>query len=463
MKIKVRRWVLFLLILFIYQSCKSVSLEVKNEHREIFEQPDKICGTGLSQLKEFKTKWEAEEAARERARAELARVLKVEIVNTTSDTLGATVEDVEKKFQSKTETYTQTLLENHRISVFYNTPEKGDITAVACIERDEYDKKVRRDLENKKSYVITPFHEGLNALKMCDLSEAFKRFIESKNKLSEFFNGLPLIEEINEKKRDVGGILSARISQILNAVKIKIPDEKFVFSINGEPFKRPSVRVIYLCNREESPMKGISLRADFIKGDGIFSSDEVFTDTNGWAEIPLEWIDTEKSDFEASIKIMFNPERYPVEGLPSARINIYKEVVMGYSVNYFLDGKRIPSSSITNKIKEIMRENNFKSEEFSIDDEEAGRKYSYFLILTGEAKRKNGRCNLSCSAKVVGSIVFYSVLENRYLLKLENISAEGRGKTIDEAMSNAFENMNGIFEKNIRSAVDEIKKMEVKK
>jgi hypothetical protein len=114
---------------------------------------DLFLGEGVAELKEFKDDGlKALEAARERARAALAASIQVRITSETSEVSKNGKDGSTEELSSKSRSLSDLVLENIRSEDFVDFPEKGRITVLAYVTKEDY----RRQLAGKAVKVYRP-------------------------------------------------------------------------------------------------------------------------------------------------------------------------------------------------------------------------------------------------------------------------------------------------------------------
>ncbi|MFH1824487.1 MAG: hypothetical protein ABH873_04595 [Candidatus Firestonebacteria bacterium] len=441
------------------------------EVNEKLKDPNYYCEKALAEYAEFDgNSWKTIEEAKKRARLELAKRLKVRVINTVSDTIKKDNKLVEEKFESKTTTYVDALLENVKVEEFEKYREKDQVTAIAYLPVRIYKDKVEADLKSKKISISTPFEQGLEAMKQKNYGQALTQFINSRAKLVDSFSGL-LNEDIDEdgKTEDVGGILSARISEIVNNLELKSLDDKIFFDSDGKITKKPTVFVSYrVDSNNRQPVSGIPLKVAFIKGEGKISEVPLKTSGQGDLEIPIENINVDSSTKEVTVNVEIDGEKIGLEKtfyLPICRIEMYKKKAVAYCVNFFSDGLKTHPASWVDEIKGMIIDYGFGVEEYDIKEKDISTTtinditktnvdYFIYVMMTSESKKDPYDMY---NAMLTSKASIYSFPEEKIYKTIEGISASGYSTTGLNAGYDALGKVKNTLMDKIKAVIKDLK------
>lgn len=143
----------FFLLLCAAPLAASQSIAMKS-YLALKQDSDLFVGEGTAELKDFDSKAKALDAARSRAKASLAESVKVRISSETSESLKNEDGKVSEKILSESKSKTDLELENVKYMEMPDFPEKGQMTVVASLSKEDY----RRQLAGKKVSVFLPEH-----------------------------------------------------------------------------------------------------------------------------------------------------------------------------------------------------------------------------------------------------------------------------------------------------------------
>src|SRR5258708_6643732 len=119
----------------------------------IKEDSDRFVGEGVAELKEFDgDSVKALAAAKERARGDLASNVRVQVSSDTAEKLESKNGKVTEELKSESKSHADVALENVKYMEFKDFPEKGQMTVLASLSKEDY----RRQLAGKKVSVYLP-------------------------------------------------------------------------------------------------------------------------------------------------------------------------------------------------------------------------------------------------------------------------------------------------------------------
>lgn len=443
----------------------------KKEINEKLKNPQYYCAEALAELKEFKDfLWDTKKAARERAREELAKRIKVRVVSTVVDIIKSNKEQVEEILESKTQTYCDELLEEIEVRDYGDYPKKGVVTAIAYILENKYTESVERDLRNKKGWIITPLSEGIKAAEQKNFGLALSQFIKSRKTLFDNFEGIPMNEDItgDGKPEEIGGFLSARIGEIISHIEIKTMDEKIPFDNEGIVSKKPTVFVFYIDSRGKTPVSGIPLKVDFVRGSGNISKIPLQTGIQGDAQIPIESVNIDPTVKEMPLNVVIDRERLGLEKsirLPSCPIILHKAKSIAYSINFFNSGSRSKPSSLVDSVKSLLANYEYGIEEYDIKGREvkeadirgaASLNVDYLVHIVVSAA--GGEVDYGMYYSNASSKAFiYSLPNGKIVAAIEGPSAKGYGTSVSRAGWDALGKVKSKLMGRVKEKIRELK------
>jgi hypothetical protein len=132
------------------------------QYNHLKDDSDAYVGEGIAKLEEFGGDPDkAQEAARQRAKADLAGAIKVQISSVNTESIRADKEGVSEQLSSKSSASSDLSIENVKTRVFIDLPALGKVTVLAYVTKEDY----RRQLAGKKVSVYLPEY-GLKLMMM---------------------------------------------------------------------------------------------------------------------------------------------------------------------------------------------------------------------------------------------------------------------------------------------------------
>ncbi len=168
---------LFLLQLTLPLGAAEDANKLSKRYLKLKDSSDAYVGEGVAKLTEFAGDGlKALEAARERARANLAASVRVRIVSETREQSSSGPEGSTETVESKSASLADVILENVRVEDFIGLPDKDQITALAIVSKQDY----RRQLAGKGPRVYRPEY-GLRLIYVATTTFDFQKVVGDEN------------------------------------------------------------------------------------------------------------------------------------------------------------------------------------------------------------------------------------------------------------------------------------------
>jgi hypothetical protein len=235
--------------------------------------------------------------AKNRAREELARQIRVKVESdfsmiTEKRGVGASAE-VQQEITQRLETYTSQVLTNVQESEsFIDFPRKGDVTVLVFITKEEYEVKVKEDLNQKKNMVVEAVKQAEKALKNKEYVRSLQQFLEAGEMQRAFFGRVPVYAEIDGDglRDELSNHVTFRVEGITSRIQLTLLNDSFLYDPEGHLERQPRVLAQYLDGTgAKVPVTSLPLVATFAEGQGNVSS--CVTGVYGQAELPVNHVD----------------------------------------------------------------------------------------------------------------------------------------------------------------------------
>lgn len=350
-------------------------------------------------------------------------------------------EDVKKSFEQKLQTYTSQVLTNlNESEIFHDYPAKGSATYFVYINKADYEKKVKKDLKQKKDLVTANLKNGDLNFKKENYVSAIKDYTTAKQMKSAFFSDLPVYEDIDKNgiKEDVSILLKNRVSSFFSNLELTLLNKDFTYTAEGIPEKIPEIYAQYKDeNNNKHPVKGLDLKIETIKGKAEVKSP--VTGSYGETELSISKIDPsyKKTVLKVSVdKEKLTKSSNEIYTSPELKIDFERKKSVAVAAVFFNNGKTYLPKNIKNHIKSSVLDRKFSVIDLSYKDSQ-NQDLSYlnadFLIVVKISSAGGGsvgnysNMNASnCSA----SVSLYS-LPLKNLISQKNISAK-KGFGVDQ-------------------------------
>lgn len=307
-----------------------------------------------------------------------------------------------EKLESIINTYTNLLIEDIQYKTFINYPKKGILTVLVYIDKNTYDQKVAKDIQDKTEATKQFAVAAIKARYEGNIVEAIEHLVNGKISKQKYFGDIPIKADLTGKGNieDLDSFFDINLTQILHSIKLQYIDENIIYDTSGKPNKKPLVIATYEEKDEKKPLFGIPLKASFVKGNGVISNIPLKTGRRGEAYIPLEKVNPSEKD--AIIQVIFDAESFQIEdsqNIPSVFIPLSKSKALAFGVSYFLDGKYQRKIDLEDAVKIALASSGFEIKKFEsrgkeLDDEKIKElselNTEYIIYITANANtRKN--------------------------------------------------------------------------
>jgi len=422
--------------------------EIKKEIKEIKKNPEVYYGEAFAEIKRFEGDlWEATQQARKRAREQLNEYIKVRVNTSLRQVLKVGKKEYKKEIEDMTCLYADKVLEEVNYHDFPDYPRKGLVTCLAVVSKARYKQTVLKELENKKTKIITHLRAGLKALKAELISQAIDNFIQAKKWYEEFFKSVPLNMDLDKdgKIEETGAVIDVYLTSVLKCLEFRREEKRYTYGMDGEVIRKPFVFVYYREKKKKVPVSGLPLKAEFVQGEGKISEMELVTGDSGDVEIPVEYVNPQNVETTIQLSVDFDISDV---ALPFYRVELEKRKGVAYSV-VFKKGEKISHPSLLKDIvKSVLSRYNYDIQEITIEKTEPSdwdiekaieSNADYFLIVSVEriSSSQVGDYDMY-QARVASKIMVYKLPEKRLLTSLEGPSASGFGASKTSAVSNAL-------------------------
>ena len=257
-----------------------------------------------------------------------------------------------------------------RSEPFWDCPRPGYVTYYTWVTKKNYDEKVKRNLEEKKSNAISIIKSADEEFDNGNYITAVQSWLGAKEYLNSVFTNIP-VRGFVAKNEEVylNGYLTNKITNFFGKVNIDLLNKDFVFGAQGQLNKDPLVWVYYDSDQIKHPIANLPLRVSFDKGAGKVSDIVVTEFPRGDARIEVDQVDASVR----SARLMVEIDKASFVGLDNLRhgrlpfrfIDMTKKRTMGVLITF---DNIIPSSDVETsrtKIMSILRDLGFGSFEIS--------------------------------------------------------------------------------------------------
>lgn len=235
--------------------------------------------------------------AKNRAREELARQIRVKVESdfkmiTEKRGVGSS-EAVQKEIVQRLETYTSQVLINVQESEFFiDYPTTGNVTVLVFIPREEYEVKVKEDLNQKKNMVVEAVKQAEKAFKNREYVRALKQFLEAGEMQRAFFGRVPVYAEIDGDglRDELSNYVTFRVAGITSHIQLTLLNDTFLYDPKGHLEREPRILAQYLDGTgSKEPVTSLPLIASFAEGTGHIGA--CVTGIYGQTELPVHHVD----------------------------------------------------------------------------------------------------------------------------------------------------------------------------
>lgn len=304
--------------------------------------------------------------AKDRARAELAKSIKVKVSRVFESNLISQVTNIEnhrretitEKIKSKINTYTDQLLEDLSESQpFQNYPAPRNVSIAVFINKDSYKKNVEDDINGKKSMIRGIINNGLQKINKKHFYEGIEDLILANTYLNRFFDGLPIADDIqgDNNIRNVNSYIDGKITGFFSSLNFVSLSGELFYDVRGKLNQSP---VILLQYSDESGKKiavsKMPAFGSFIQNSGNIRN-KMITDNYGKLKVEIKDIDPVSKSAKARITIDTSEfkglDKIPNLTLPFIDITMNKMKTVALSVTFLNNGKNSRLLQMENKIK----------------------------------------------------------------------------------------------------------------
>ena len=433
----------------------SAKVQIKNlrkKYKYIAENWAKIEGGDVSS---------ARDTARDRARAELAKMIKVRITDVITDELGksAQVESYEI-FKKKTEVYTDIILGKPDEQDWYEFyPTKDEITYVLCVSEETVNEWVREDLRKKKQPIEQYVNSASKELKAKKYSSALANLVKARNLSERLFTGMSIESELNGTPVELNSFIGTKIAELMGGIEIIELDKNVVYTAEGKIKPQPRIQMIFKddVSGEKTPLENFPLKARFISGKGKLI-EEFNTGSLGMTELNISEIDP--SNRSTSIKVEIDLEQLKVKKtdilrVPSVSITMKKMQTIALATAFYNAGIKTNITSFSNDLRDFTIRNGYgvvdytnMSKDITSHDRREARESlnaDYLLAVVLITKIEGPDAFGFFTSHINGSAKLYSLDDDNELFAInspagtgEHLDKSGAGFEAFSKVSNAF-------------------------
>jgi len=306
------------------------------------------------------------EQARKRAQSNLAEKIKVQVRSTIQQMVqsnmnqfnGSFSEQIEESFKEQTNIYTEQVLTDLNISPnFINYPDSGSVTIAVFIDKALYKKRIRDDIESKKTLIRGIIKNGEKAYYSGHYTQAVKDWLLALERLYDFFQNIPLQDNLGEHPslQDVSSYINGRITLLFSGLRLANISGETWYDAKGRLNKPVMIYAKYKDEYgKENPVSDLPLTANFIRGDGEILKG-IITGTYGQATLQISYLNP--ANQSTLIKITVDTAR--IKGLsgirnlliPTLDIPINKVRTVAMAVTFNNNGHIASPENLKNTIR----------------------------------------------------------------------------------------------------------------
>ncbi|MEA1973843.1 MAG: hypothetical protein U9N34_11210, partial [Candidatus Cloacimonadota bacterium] len=198
----------------------------------------------------------------------------------------------------KSQIYAEHVISNYREKYYQDYPQKNYITCLVWVEVNDYEEKVKKDLNKKKQMIRETIISSNNNFIAENYMAAVHNLISAKKFMNLLFDGLPLQIDIDGdgSEEEVTAYLNGRITNIFDRIQLVIDEnENFTFDVSGNLNNMPMIYTNYIDdNNQKHPFAKLPLKANYIEGKGKLSAG-MMTGDYGQIELPIRDLDAKNS------------------------------------------------------------------------------------------------------------------------------------------------------------------------
>ena len=251
-------------------------------------------------------------------------------------------DSVKERIRSKVKLYTDIVVHSvHEIGPFIDYPRKGDLTYFIYISKKDYEEFVVKDMEAKKSIIISDVKNGDIEYNKGNYWLALKHWLEAKNRNEDFFSDLINYDiDRDGTEEQISAYLDRNLFQFIKEVTLNKIDEEYYYDVDGRVNKNPMVYLkLKKSNGSMIPLQKFSLKVTFRSGSGEMNT-SLITGEYGEATLSINSINPNNKVTIILIQMddsqFVNPTGF---SMPSTELTLKR--------------KKTVLINITNKINEI--------------------------------------------------------------------------------------------------------------
>ena len=229
-------------------------------------------------------------------------------------------DNYESKIGQQIKTYTSAVLLNIEYSEpFIDYPKEENVLIFAFINKQDYDEKVKKEIENKKNFVRELIIVADKYFSKEEFFNAIEKYFEAQNFLEEFFS-FPIYDIIylDKKKENYTIYIDDKLKNILTKLQISVSEDNLIFSAEGKILSYPQLYVQYINNGKKNYVARIPLKIEFVKGEGI--SQKMISGEYGETNLAIDYINPKYK--EAIVKVMLDVEKMGLKKEENSNISI---------------------------------------------------------------------------------------------------------------------------------------------
>jgi len=298
-------------------------------------------------------------------------IIKV-VTNTSQNNDDSYSENTDRKIQDRTNFYTNQVLTDVEISQsFYNYPDSGYITVIANLNKNSYKKRINEDLNAKKMLVRTRIQNGDRKYAQGYYIQAIKDWTQANNYLNQFFNGLPLQDNLGpgRSSQNVAQYINGKITFFFSGLRLVNMTDQSIYDSRGRLNAPVFVAAKYKDeNGIEHPVTGLPLKAGFITGEGTILPG-IKTGSYGQAKLLVSYINPAYKSCLINITVDtagFKLDQFKNIIIPSLNQSARKMRTIAFSVTFNNNGQLLSPEELKNKVQSTILESESAIEQVSV-------------------------------------------------------------------------------------------------
>lgn len=306
-----KKAIFLLTLVFLVSSCAWLRKEVKKEKevspkQEIKKLKDKYkyVEEGGARIKRGDLPT-ALKKAKEDARGELAKSIRVKVEQIIVDELGSVAKKDYSKFVSRTKFYTDVVLGKPDYTDWFERyPDKHSVTFVMCASEKTVKKWVAEDIETKLKPILTHLNSALKSCTRKEFGPAVTNLLKARDEAEDKFAGMsiglkikgeqafPFSDKMEGQPVEVISFISSKITELIGGIRLIPLDENIVYTAGGIINRNPRIQVVFEeeSTDERTPLANLPLRARFATGSGE-QQEELTSRWNGLVVLDISYVD----------------------------------------------------------------------------------------------------------------------------------------------------------------------------